>query len=144
MTDLAEALIGESEGRERCVYKDNLGFWSIGIGALVDPKVPGAGLCDEAIDAQFAHDVKDAKAIAIRFPYFDELSEVRKAVLISMAYQLGSKPLYWQDFMSGLRLKDYKLAATAGRDTHWWQEQTHARAEREMRMLEEDCWIPKS
>lgn len=144
MTDLAEALIGESEGRERCVYKDNLGFWSIGIGALVDPKVPGAGLCDEAIDAQFTHDSRTARVTAARFPFFDQLSNVRKAVLISMAFQLGSKPLYWPDFMAALRAKDYAAAATAGRDTAWWKEQTHARAEREMRMLEEDCWIPKS
>ena len=144
MTDIAEALIGEEEGRQRCVYKDTQDYWTIGIGALVDPKVPGAGLCDEAIDAQFSHDSREARSIAARFPFFDELSQVRKAVLISMAFQLGSKPLYWPDFMSGLRSRDYKLAATAMRDTEWWRTQTHRRAEREAQMIETDQWVPKT
>lgn len=144
MTDLAEALVGEEEGRSRTVYKDILGFWSIGIGSCVDPKVPGAGLCDAAIDAQFAHDTAEAKAIAGRYPYFDELSEIRKAVFISMSFQLGSKPLYWPKFMAALRARDYVQAAIAGRDSDWWREQTHSRAEREMRMLESNEWVPKT
>lgn len=143
MSDLSEALIGEEEGRSRTVYKDNLGYLSIGIGSCVDPKVPGAGLCDAAIDAQFAHDAAQAKALAARYPYFDEFSDIRKAVLVSMSFQLGSKPLYWPDFMGALRARDYAKAASAGRDSTWWREQTHARAEREMRMLESDEWVPK-
>jgi len=143
MTDLAEAILGEEEGRERCVYRDTRNIWTIGIGAVVDPSIPGAGLCDEAIDAQFAHDSREARTTAARFPFFDQLSDIRKAVLISMAFQLGSKPLYWPDFMAALRAQDYTRAAASGRDSAWWKEQTHSRAEREMQMLEENRWIPK-
>lgn len=140
---LAEKLIGEEEGREPCAYPDTEGFLTIGIGALVDRRQPGAGLCDAAIDAQFAHDSAEARATAARFPHYSDLNEVRQAVLISMAFQLGSKPLHWPQFMAALEARDPKKAAAAGRDTDWWRVQTHTRAEREMRMLETGEWVEK-
>lgn len=144
MTDLSEALIGEEEGRDPCVYRDSLGYYTIAIGCLVDKSQLGAGLCDAAIEAQFAHDSANARAIATRFPYFDELNEVRKAVLISMAFQLSTKPLHWPDFIAALGLRDYVKAAAAGRDSDWWRIQTHNRAERAMRMLESGLWVPRT
>lgn len=144
MTDLAQKLIAEEEGRDPCVYKDSLGLFTIGIGALVDKSQVGAGLCDSAIDAQFAHDSATARTEATRFPHFDELSDVRKTVLISMCFQLGTKPLHWPQFMAALTAKDYAKAAAAGRDSDWWRVQTHNRAEREMKMLETDRWVERS
>jgi len=41
--NLKRQLRGE-EGVEPCVYKDHLGFDTIGIGRLVDKRKPGAGL----------------------------------------------------------------------------------------------------
>jgi GH24 family phage-related lysozyme (muramidase) len=143
VSDLAQTLISEEEGRDPCVYKDSLGYFSIAIGCLVDRSQLGAGLCDAAIDAQFAHDSATARSIAARFPYFDEMNEVRKAVMISMAFQLTTKPLHWPDFMAALGARDYVKAAAAGRDTDWWRVQTHTRAEREMRMLESGLWVPR-
>jgi len=140
VSSLAEALIAECEGRNRCVYRDTRGFLTIGIGCLVDPAVAGAGLCDAAIEAQFAHDSEHARTVASEFPHYAELNEVRQAVLISMAFQLGTKPLNWPDFMAALEAKDYVAAAAAGRDTDWWRAQTPARAEREMVMLASGAW----
>lgn len=144
MSDQAEQLIAEEEGRDPCVYRDSLGLMSIGIGALVDKSQLGAGLCDAAIEAQFAHDSAEARAIAARFPHFEELNSVRAAVLISMAFQLGTKPLHWPDFMAAMQARDYVKAATAGRDSDWWRVQTHARAEREMTMLASGEWIART
>jgi GH24 family phage-related lysozyme (muramidase) len=143
MTDLAEALIGEEEGRVRHVYPDSRGLLTIGIGCLVDPKIPGAGLCDSAIDAQFAHDSLEARTLAARFPHYSELSDVRKAVLVSMCFQMGSGPLHWPDFMAALEAKNYTAAAGAGRDSDWWREQTPKRAERAMQMLHLNTWVAK-
>lgn len=143
MSDLAQNLIAEEEGRDPCAYPDTEGFFTIGIGALVDRRKPGAGLCDAAIDAQFAHDSAEAWAIAARFPHYSELNDVRQAVLISMAFQLGTKPLHWSHFMASLEARDYVKAAVAGRDSDWWRVQTHARAERAMRMLESSKWVDR-
>lgn len=139
MSSLAEALIAECEGRNRCVYRDTRGFMTIGIGCLVDPKVPGAGLCDAAIEVQFAHDSEHARTVAAEFPHYAEMNEVRQAVLISMAFQMGTKPLHWPDFMAALKAKDYNAAAVAGLDSEW-HKQTPARAEREMVMLRSGSW----
>lgn len=143
MTTLDEQLIAEEEGRDPCAYRDSLGYLTIGIGALVDKSQPGSGLCDAAIDAQFEHDSAEARQTASLFPHFAELSDVRRAVLTSMAFQLGTKPLHWPDFMAALTDRDYGKAAVAGRDSDWWRVQTHSRAERQMRMLESDSWVPK-
>lgn len=140
MSDLAQQLVAEEEGRDPCAYPDTEGYLTIGIGALVDRRQPGAGLCDAAIDAQFAHNSAEARAIAARFPHYLELNDVRQAVLISLAFQLATKPLHWPDFIGALQARDYSRAAAAGRDSDWWRIQTHARAEREMRMLESGEW----
>lgn len=141
MSDLAETLLSEEEGRDPCVYPDILGFWTISRGCLVDRRVPGAGLCAAAMAAQDAHDSANARSIAARFPHFDELNEVRQAVLISMAFQLATKPLHWPNFMAAMTARDYAKAAEAGRDSDWWRTQTHTRAERAMTMLETGQWV---
>lgn len=139
--NMAEKLIGEEEGREKCAYRDNLGYLSIAIGCLVDKSQPGAGLCDAAIDAQFEHDQANAERIAAHYPYFAELNEVRQAVLISMSFQMSTKPQLWPHFMQCLARRDYSGAAAAGRDSEWCKVQTHGRAEREMKMLESGEWV---
>lgn len=139
MIDLVEKLIGEEEGRERCAYQDIKNLWTIGIGCLVDKSVPGAGLCDEAISAQFAHDAAQARRSATRFPRFAESNEVRQAVLISMCFQMGEKPLHWPNFINALELGDYDAAERHGLDSDW-AKQTPKRAKRQMRMLATGEW----
>lgn len=141
VSDLAMTLIGEEEGRERCVYTDSLGIQTIAIGCVVDRRMASAGLCDAAISAQFAHDSAEARSIAATFPHFTELNPVQQAVIISMAFQLGTKPLHWPDFMAAMTARDYVKAAAAGRDSDWWRKQTPKRAEREMQMLETGLWV---
>ena len=141
MSDLAQKLIEESEGRERCVYLDSRNLSTIGIGALVDRSVPGAGLCDEAIDVQFRHDSTRARQNAANLPGFQRCNEVRQAVLTSMCFQLGALA-DWPHFRAALALGDYNAAATAGLDSDW-AKQTPKRAERQMRMMASGEWSPK-
>jgi GH24 family phage-related lysozyme (muramidase) len=142
VADLADQLLSEEEGRKRTAYKDSRGFDTIGVGCLVDARVPGAGLCDAAIDAQLEHDSASARHQASAYPGYADMNAVRQAVVISMAFQMGAKPLGWAQFTAALTAKDYSAAAAAGRDTDWCRSQTTARAEREMRMLETGVWVP--
>lgn len=144
MTSLAEVLVGEEEGREPCAYQDTRGLWTIGIGCLVDKSMPGAGLCDDAIGAQFTHDSLRARQSAAKFPHFSDLNEVRQAVLVSMCFQLGEKPLHWPNFVRALEQRDYNGAATHGLDSDWARDQTPARAKRQMQMLASGQWVHKS
>jgi GH24 family phage-related lysozyme (muramidase) len=143
MSALSEQLLDEEEGRSSTVYTDTRGFLTISRGCLVDPKVSGAGLCGAAMAAQDAHDSAAARAIAEHFPHFTELNEVRQAVLISMAFQLGSKPLHWPDFMAALEKRDYVVAAAAGLDSDWARDQTPRRAKRQMTMLSSASWVER-
>lgn len=141
MTDLVETLIGEEEGRDPCVYLDTRNLSTIGIGCLVDKRIPGAGLCDEAIAVQFAHDSAEARRQAARFKGFERCNEVQQAVLVSMCFQMGSKPLHWPNFCHAIEMGDYAAAARHGRDSDWWRNQTRKRAERQMQMLETGLWV---
>lgn len=112
LTELIEA----QEGRKKTVYLDSEGFWTIGVGCLVDAR-KGGGLRDEEID--FIRDNRIALAtsdVKHQFPWFVGLNEPRQAVLISMCFQMG---------LSGLL--GFKKALAAMRDERW------ADAEREMR-----------
>lgn len=134
-------LIAEEEGRKRCVYLDSRGFSTIGIGCLVDPRMPGAGLCDAAIDAQFAHDRIAADTVCARIPQFETLNEVQQASLTSIAFQLGNQILGWKHFMAAMSAHDLSAAAVALMDSEWARQQTPHRALRETRMLETGQWI---
>jgi len=138
---LAEQLIGEEEGRKATVYPDSRGFQTIAIGCLVDPRVPGAGLCDAAIDAQFAHDSAQALVDAKLFPGYAQMNEVRQAVLESMCFQMGTAPLHWPNFHAALVAGDMQAAAAAGLDSDWARIETPIRAKREMAMLASGMWI---
>jgi lysozyme len=139
MTDLAQTLIESEEGRRRTVYKDNLGYDTIGIGCLVDSRVAGAGLCDAAIDAQFSYNSAQARTDAAALPGFAACNDVRQAVLISMCFQLGS--LHdWPNFRAAIAAGDYIAAQAAGLASKWASE-TPERATRELLMLRTGIWI---
>jgi len=140
-SDLAEALVAESEGLKLTAYVDTLGYWTIGYGHRLPQNQEWDGhtiTADEA-DNLLSEDMRSARIIAGEFPHFAELNDVRQAVLISMAYQLGTKPLHWPDFMAALEARDYDAAEEAGLHTHW-HAQTTARCEREMTMLRTGNW----
>lgn len=142
MSNLAEQLIAEEEGREPCAYPDTQGFMTIAIGCLVDKRVKGAGLCDAAIDAQFAHDSAQARADASALAGFVYANDIRQAVLISMCFQLGN--LHdWPNFRKAVAVGDWEAAVTAGMDSAWYKTQTPERAKRELGMLASGQWIAK-
>jgi GH24 family phage-related lysozyme (muramidase) len=142
MSDLIVKLLSEEEGRSATVYMDTQKLWTIGVGCLVDARIRGAGLCDAAIDAQFAHDSIQARNDAEALPGFLRCNDVRQTVLVSMCFQLGD--LHgWPDFKGALAMDDYEAAAAAGMDSEWARTQTPVRAKREMDMLRTGIWIAK-
>src|SRR5689334_15014607 len=135
--DLAHQLVSEEEGRIAHVYQDSEGFWTIGVGCLVDARKGGA-LCDEAIDVQLEHDMALARSRASALPGFSRCNDVRQAVLVSMCFQLGTLQ-DWPNFKSALARADYASAAEHGFDSAW-AKQTPLRAQRQMNMLRTGLW----
>jgi lysozyme len=130
-------LIKRYEGCRLTAYRDTLGFWTAGWGHLLaqDTDWEGVQFPQAQVDAWLDRDIDHACTLASSFPHWSGLNEVRQAVLTSMCFQLGDKPLYWPHFMLALENKDYSAAAAEGLDSLWAQ-QTPQRAREEMSMLE--------
>lgn len=147
MMEIDKQLIIEEEGVKYEPYYDHLGFVTWGVGHLCDPRRP-TPIAPEVVQLQLGYDLKAKREEARRFPGFDRLNEVQQAAIVSMVFQMGAEPFDgdgfkdWRNFCAAMRAGDWKLAAKHGRDSLWRREQTPARAERQMRMLESGLFVP--
>jgi lysozyme len=138
--ELTRQLIGD-EGRRKCVYKDHLGYHTIGIGRLVDDRKPGAGLRDSEMEFMLRNDIDDrVDALTRRLPWFQNLDDARKGVLLNMSFQLGVDGLL--EFKTTLRLVeegDY-VGASQQMTRSLWARQTPARAQRMSEQMKTGKW----
>lgn len=136
------------EGRVAHAYQDSLGYWTIGIGHLID-KRKGGKLPDHIIDGLFYHDLKEHTELLFKVnPWALQLDEVRKAVLIDMIFNLGPEPFNddgykdWPVFEQQVKTGQYAAAAKNMRGT-LWAKQVGKRAERLATMMETGQWPPE-
>jgi GH24 family phage-related lysozyme (muramidase) len=139
LPDLADRILIEEEKSEPCVYKDSKGYWTIGVGACVDPAVKGVGLCQAAIDAQLDYNKQQAVSDANSIPGFSDCNDVQQASIISMCFQMGA--LEWPDFRAAIAAKNYPAAAAAALDSNWARNETPIRAQREAYMIGSGKWL---
>lgn len=124
------------EGRVDHAYQDNLGYWTIGVGRLID-KRRGGRLSDAEIDLLLANDIKAKIAGIEQWPAWQAVKDdpVRTTALISMAFQLGIEGL--AGFKNSLRLiaeKQWQAAADNLLQS-LWAKQTPNRAKRVTQMI---------
>ena len=89
MPPLIETLLIRDEGFRRSAYYDSLGYLTIGIGKLIDAKKGGGITFNEALYLLRNEIAGKETDLRSHLPWFDGLDEVRKAVLLSMAFQMG-------------------------------------------------------
>ena len=129
------------EGTRATVYKDTLGFDTIGVGRLIDSRKPGAGLRPDEIDYLLRNDINDrVQALTKALPWFDRLDEARRGVLINMAFQLGTAGLL--GFKSTLALVAAGKYAESAEQMlkSKWATQTPARAKRLADQMKTGVW----
>lgn len=127
------------EGRVRHAYQDHLGFWTIGVGRLIDEK-KGGGLADDEIDYLLTNDIRRAETIGRSYPWFEWLSWERQAVIVMMIFQLGAGGLNgFKKMREALARKDYEEAARQMLDSDW-NKQTPARAKRLAEIMRSGVW----
>ena len=129
------------EGVRKCVYKDHLGYDTIGIGRLVDSRKPGAGLRTSEIQFMLANDVADrVEQLTARLPWFTRLDEARQGVLLNMSFQLGVDGLLtFKNTLRYIEAGNYDRAAINMRISKWY-DQTPARAKRMIEQMTTGVW----
>ena len=141
MIEQLTAQLKRDEGTKATVYKDTLGFDTIGVGRLIDSRKPGAGLRPDEIDYLLRNDINDrVQALTKALPWFSALDETRRGVLINMAFQLGTAGLL--GFKSTLALVATGKYAEAAEQMlkSKWATQTPARAKRLAEQMKTGEW----
>lgn len=134
------------EGYVPYAYQDSLGYWTIGVGRLVDKRKGGRLRADE-IELMLDNDIRETRqAVFAALPWAAALNEPRNAVLVGMCFQLGIG-----DAAKGSGLLGFQQTLAAIRDGHYdhaaelmlqsmWAKQTPERAKRMSRQISTGEW----
>ena len=128
------------EGEVLTAYQDHLGFWTIGVGRLID-KRKGGGLSPEESAFLLNNDVDTRiKALEDAFPWFKGMDETRKGVLVNMSFQMGVNGLKaFKNTLASVANGLYEKAASQMLES-LWASQTPERAKRLSEQMKTGEW----
>lgn len=129
------AELRRDEGVIPHAYQDHLGFWTVGVGRLID-KRKGGRLTDEEIDYLLANDIKRfATELDKRLPWWRGLDPVRQRVIQNMAFNLGVAGLLsFKNTLAAVKAGEW-AKASAGMLNSKWAKQVGLRAVRLAHMM---------
>lgn len=118
--DIVRAQLRVDEGTVDHAYMDSEGFYTIGVGRLID-KRRGGRLRPDEIALMLENDIADAERDArVLFPSFESLSANRRAVLVNMAFNLGRERLAaFNNVRQAIAAGDFERAADEMLDSKW-------------------------
>lgn len=129
------------EGVKPQAYQDHLGYWTVGVGRLIDARKPGSGLRPSEIDMLLQNDIDDRiEALTRRLPWFQNLDDARKGVLLNMAFQMGvEKFMGFKNTLALVERGDY-MGAARNMLLSKWADQTPERANRMAEQMRTGRW----
>lgn len=127
----------KDEGRVRHAYQDSLGYWTIGVGRLIDKRL-GGGLRDDEINYLLNNDVEEAHVTAQKLvKNFDDLTSNRKAVILHLAFNLGyTKLVKFVNTLKAVNEGRWEDAAR-GMENSLWYRQVGDRSKRLVKLMRE-------
>lgn len=132
-------LIKELERDEGIVlhaYRDSLGFWTIGIGRLIDERRGGGISLEEAHYLKRNDVARVTRELDARLPWWRGLEPVRRRALQNMCFQMGIDGLCeFEPTLAHIRGGRWTQAAANLRKS-LWARQTPSRAKRVIAMIE--------
>jgi lysozyme len=139
ITNLVDQL-RRDEGEKLELYKDHLGYYTIGVGRLLDPRKGGRITAEESAYL-LDNDVRSKTREVLRaLPWAQHLDDARFGVLLNMAFQMGTEGLLkFKNTLANIRAGRYELAAE-GMKQSLWHKQTPARCERLMEQVKTGRW----
>lgn len=123
------------EGFRSHAYQDHLGYWTIGIGRMID-KRKGGGISKEEADYLLLNDIwRVLDQLRDNLPWFDQLSESQQRALVNMGFQLGvGGVLKFRRMLAHLKSGNGEAARQEALDS-LWARQTPYRALRVANLL---------
>ena len=125
------------EGVRYSAYQDHLGFWTIGVGRLIDQR-KGGRLSQAEVSHLLRNDIQVCLLDIQAEPWYRALdTDARQRAILNMRFQLGAAGL--RTFRTSLGLITQRKWAEAGVNLRksLWYRQTPIRAERVIRMIEQ-------
>lgn len=108
------------------LYKDSLGYWTIGYGHLcsnAEVQKYKDGISDTQASIVLLQDIMEAEQGARRLFEMNRHSTTIQDVLIEMVFQLGErKASQFKQFKAALDAMDYKTAADELKDSSWYKQ----------------------
>lgn len=140
MIDSLSAQLRRDEGEILHAYEDSLGYWTIGVGRLIDAR-RGGGISPEESNFMLQNDINHVvDALEKAFPWTAALDPIRLAVLQNMAFQMGVGGLgEFRQMLAAVQSGDWTVSAEEMLSSKW-AEQTPARAHRLALQLESGQW----
>ena len=120
------------EGEVLHAYQDSLGWWTIGVGHLIDGR-KGGSIPPEISDALLEWDLTRVEGLLdAGIPWWRQLDDVRQQVLMDLTFNMGWAPGVaggFDDFHNALAaLQDRRFAeAAAGLRKSLWYRQVGSR-----------------
>lgn len=128
------------EGEVLHVYADHLGYQTIGVGRLIDPR-RGGGISAEESAMLLRNDLVRIEAeLDDRLPWWRALTVPRQGVLLNMGFQLGVAGLMGFRATLGLVGRGQYTAAAVQMLRSKWSTQTPARAQRMAEQMRSGRW----
>lgn len=116
---MLEQRLIEHEGIKKSIYKDDLGYWTIGIGFLVDPS-KNAGLSVEECMMILRSRIANLERQLSQYTWFTIQDPVRRSVIIEMAYNLGVNGLLgFKKMIAALGERQVGTASVEMADSTW-------------------------
>ena len=117
--ELREQLV-RHEGRVPHAYQDHLGFWTVGVGRLIDQR-RGGGLSDAEIDYLLDNDIQRLLAtLPSRISFWHRLTVRQQQALLNMAFQMGVNGVMgFRNMLAALGRGDGYAARDHALDSAW-------------------------
>lgn len=128
------------EGEVLHAYQDHLGYWTIGVGRLID-KRKGGGISKTESSLLLNNDINELEAeLDRRLSWWRTLPDARQGVLMAMAFQMGVDGLLgFKNTLAMVRAGNFD-AASAGMLASLWARQTPERARRMSEQIRTNVW----
>lgn len=119
---LVEMLI-KHEGIRESAYQDHLGYWTIGVGRLIDSR-KGGKLSTEEITFLLNNDItKCIKQLENNIPYFLSLTTNQRMGLVNMCFQLGiSGLLKFKKLLYAIQIQNKDKIKQEAMDSNWYKQ----------------------